>query len=135
MAWWIEPWSTRFKHTKGEGPATRLTQRRRRSRNTELASPFSEPTPVARCDLEAEHVEIVKIQKSIRRNVIGASGIIGHDPIARARRSETQRVQAAARKAWDPKDKPEWLDEKFYREQLQPKLIPFQMPTTHAILS
>jgi len=137
FAEWISKalWSTRFKHTEKEGPATRLTQRKRRSRNTELASPFSEPTPVAKCDFEAEHVEIVKIQKSIRRNMIRASGIIGHDPIARARRSETQGIQAAARQAWDPKDKPEWLDEKFYREKIQPELIAIPVPTIQSTLS
>ena len=86
-----------------------------------------------KCDFEAEHVKIVKIQKSIksiRRNVVRISGIIGHDPIARARRSETQRIQAAARKAWDPKDKPEWLDEKFYRLGGQVKTGHMEWPGT-----
>ena len=100
-----------------------------------LAVPYRDQAPVAKYDFEAEHIEIVKIQKSIRHNVVRASGIIGHDPIARARRSESQRIQAAARKTWDPKDKPEWLDEKFYREQIQPKLIAIRVPTIQSTLS
>jgi hypothetical protein len=50
-----------------------------------------------------------------------------YDPIAQARRADTQRRQAAALKAWRRSDIPEWLDEKFYREQVQPRLrvIPY----------
>jgi len=41
---------------------------------------------------------------------------------AQALRSATQRRQAAALKAWNPADKPDWLDEKTYREKIQPRL-------------
>ena len=41
---------------------------------------------------------------------------------AQALRSATQRRQAAALKAWNPADKPDWLDEKTYREKIQPLL-------------
>jgi hypothetical protein len=48
-----------------------------------------------------------------------ASGI---NKEAQAQRSATQRRQAAASKAWNPSDQPEWLDEKTYRENIQPRL-------------
>jgi hypothetical protein len=51
---------------------------------------------------------------------------------APALRSATQRRQAAALKAWSPADKPEWLDEKIYREKIQPRLTSV---TVSAILS
>jgi hypothetical protein len=37
-------------------------------------------------------------------------------------RSATQERQAAALKAWNPADKPDWLDEKTYREKIRPQL-------------
>ena len=45
-----------------------------------------------------------------------------HTPEAEALRSETQRRQMAARKAWNPKDKPDWLNETIYRLKVQPNL-------------
>ena len=47
---------------------------------------------------------------------------------ARARHAETQRRHAAALKAWDPSDKPEWLDEKAYGEKIQPRLARITIP-------
>ena len=46
----------------------------------------------------------------------------GHSPEARARQAEKQRRHAAAAKSWNPSDKPEWLTEEIYRENVQPKL-------------
>jgi CRISPR-associated endonuclease Cas1 len=65
-----------------------------------------------------------------RENVIKASRLgrlQTHKPQAQARRSETQRQQQAARKNWKPESLPDWLDEKFYREQIQPKLVQLQV--------
>jgi hypothetical protein len=45
-----------------------------------------------------------------------------HKPEAQARRGDTQRRQAAALKAWNPKDKPDWLDEVAYKSRVHPKL-------------
>jgi hypothetical protein len=57
------------------------------------------------------------------------------DPIARARRAGTQRRQAKALKAWNPVDKPEWLDEKAYRESVQPHLSSVVIPKIMTALS
>jgi len=49
--------------------------------------------------------------------------VAGHSPEARARQAEKQRRHAAAVKAWNPLDKPDWLTEKVYREKIQPGLV------------
>jgi hypothetical protein len=58
-----------------------------------------------------------------------------HSPKAQARRADTQRRQAAALKAWNPEDKPEWLNEKAYRERIQPCLVGITVPTMMSALS
>jgi hypothetical protein len=45
-----------------------------------------------------------------------------HSSRAQARRAKTQRRQAAALKAWKPSELPDWLTEKFYRQEIQPHL-------------
>ena len=65
-----------------------------------------------------------------RENVIKASRLgrlQTHKPQAQARRSETQRRQQAARKKWKSGSLPDWLDEKFYREEIKPKLAGLQV--------
>jgi hypothetical protein len=67
-----------------------------------------------------------------RENVIKAS-VLGrletHKPQAQARRSATQRRQQAARKSWKLDSIPDWLDENFYREQIQPGLSGIKVRT------
>ena|ERR1035441_4567429 len=46
----------------------------------------------------------------------------GETAQAQALRSEAQRRHAAAQKAWDPAAHPAWLNEKAYREKIQPLL-------------
>jgi len=58
----------------------------------------------------------------------------GQDAIAQARRGDTQRRQSAGLKAWNPSDKPDWLDEKFYREQIQPRLLAIRVRTVQSTL-
>jgi len=65
-----------------------------------------------------------------RENVIKVSKLgrlETHKPQAQARRSETQRRQQAARKNWNPQSLPDWLDGKFYRGKIQPKLAELQV--------
>jgi hypothetical protein len=57
-----------------------------------------------------------------------------HDPIAQSRRAATQRRQAAASKAWNSCDKPEWLDKKYYRTKIQPCLVGITAPTIASTL-
>jgi CRISPR-associated endonuclease Cas1 len=73
-----------------------------------------------------------------RENVQKASRIgrqSTHSPQAQARRSETQCRQNAARKSWNPASNPEWLTERFYREQIQRRLSQIQVPIIQSALS
>jgi hypothetical protein len=73
-----------------------------------------------------------------RENVLEAAKLgrlATHSPTAQACRADTQRRQAAARRAWNPKDKPEWLNEKAYRERIQPCLVGITVPTMMSALS
>ena len=58
----------------------------------------------------------------------------GQSREAKARHAETQRRHAAALKAWDPSDKPEWLDEKTYGEKIQPRLAGVTIPVISSAL-
>jgi hypothetical protein len=56
--------------------------------------------------------------------------IAGHSTEARARQAEKQRQHAANLKAWNPADKPDWLTEEVFREQIQPRLANVTVPGT-----
>jgi hypothetical protein len=51
-----------------------------------------------------------------------------HSPEAQARRSETQRLQNAARNSWNPASNPAWLNEQFYKDRIQGVLRQVQVP-------
>jgi len=55
--------------------------------------------------------------------------VASHTSDAEARRAETQRRHAAEQKAWQPSQKPSWLDEKTYREKIQPRLAGITVPS------
>lgn len=72
---------------------------------------------------------------ALRENLIDAAKlgrVATHTPKAEALRAATMRRQEAAKQAWKSSDLPEWLTEKFYREEIQPKLATF---TVSAIAS
>jgi hypothetical protein len=67
-----------------------------------------------------------------RENALNAAKIgrqNTHKPEAQSRRAATQRRQNSALKAWNPASLPVWLNEKFYCEQVQPRLCTVQVPT------
>jgi CRISPR-associated protein Cas1 len=110
-------WSTTLRPSRTKGPATRLTQRRKRE-----AKGIPTSTPVSKASRDDSLVGT----KLVRLNA--------HDPVAHARRSDSQRRQAAALQAWNPNENPDWLDEKFYRERIQPRLAEFTVPTMMSAL-
>jgi CRISPR-associated endonuclease Cas1 len=120
LAEWIAHtlWSTTSRPSKAKAPATRLTQNRKR---------------------EAKGIPtIALITPGLRGNNLLAPKQVrlnAHDPIAQARRADTQRRQAGARNKWNPAEKPDWLDEKFYRKQIQPRLAAIAARTLVATLS
>jgi hypothetical protein len=60
--------------------------------------------------------------------------VASHTYDAEARRAETQRRHAAEQKTWQPSQQPAWLDEKTYREKIQPRLAEFTVPTISTAL-
>jgi hypothetical protein len=73
-----------------------------------------------------------------RENLIEAAkaGLVATISVkAQALRSATQRRQVAALKAWNPSDKPEWLDEKTYRDKILPRLVGITVPTIVSALA
>jgi CRISPR-associated endonuclease Cas1 len=119
LAEWIAHtlWSTTSQSFLVQAPATRLTQRRKREAK-------GIPTPVA--------PNISRGAASANREPVR---LIGHDSIAKARRGEAQRRQAAARKAWNVSDSPDWLDEEFYRKQIRPRLSGLKVRSIQSSLS
>ena len=128
------------------GPATRLTQSRKREAkgiHIQLSQRRVVSLPVScrmcgvpiktgqkycgKCASEASRHNIRKAAVLGRRNT--------HSPQAQARRAETQCRQNAAIKAWNPADKPSWLDQKAYRERILPLLSKVRVPTLMSALS
>lgn len=108
-------WSTTSPPSRTKAPATRLTQRRKRE-----AKGIPTTLPIGRrVPLVSREIPFVA-PKPLRLNL--------HDPIAQARRANTQRRQAVALKAWNATQKPKWLDENFYREKIQPRLEGIEIP-------
>lgn len=100
-------WSDTSHTSRTRAPTTRLTQNRKReakgipgeSRSITLGYP-----------------------RQIMSNNAKFARLSRFDSIAQARRSESQRRQASERKTWNPNEKPGWLDEKVYAQQIQPRL-------------
>ena len=49
--------------------------------------------------------------------------VAAHSVAAQARRTETQRRQHAAKRAWKESDLPDWLNTEIYREKIRPRLV------------
>lgn len=120
LAEWIAQtlWSTISSRSRTKAHATRLTQNRKREAK---GIPTSEEVPT-----------VLRTNPIAMRNLVRLSA---HDPIAQARRADTQRRQAAARKAWKASGKPDWLDERTYREKIQPRLAGIAVPTIVSALT
>jgi hypothetical protein len=86
-------------------------------------------------ELVSDPLEDTRHQDTKTRAEIGATRLVHQDPIAHRRRSEAQHRQAAACRAWNASDQPEWLDETFYRKQIQPRLSAIKAATIKFALS
>lgn len=112
-------WSARTQGPSTRAPATRLTQNRKRE--AKGIPPTIPVRPTASCGNPLIATKVIRLN--------------ARDPIAQARRTESQMRQAAALKAWNPTEKPNWLDEKFYREKIQPRLAGVAIPTLVSALA
>lgn len=126
-------WASIPRPTKRNWPATRLTQGHRRevkgSPSVAPAKPAPKPAAVCRTcggPLLAGSMNCLKCARMARKKTFTEVAKLGrvatHSPKAEALRGQTQKRQRAVEKAWDASDKPDWLDEKLYREKIQPAL-------------
>jgi CRISPR-associated endonuclease Cas1 len=126
-------------------PATRLTQSsRREARGNSFESETEHPPLLPRiCRTCGEplkrgqaHCATCAIPVSRERfvDVARQGREASHTREAEARRAETQSRQAAARLNWRASDQPAWLDEKSYRETIQPRLAEITVPIISSAL-
>jgi len=126
-------WSRSRPGTNSNGPATRLTQGRRREARGQPALPRVKPLPrpqnICRtCGTQVNRGRNYCLQCSIelaKQQFAGAakSGrVAAQTDEAQARRSATQQRHFAARKGWVASQHPSWLDSKTYVERIQPRL-------------
>jgi CRISPR-associated endonuclease Cas1 len=108
-------WSRNSSTSRIEPPATRLTQDRKREAKGIPTEQLIE-SGIAHRTLETKTTsnDFPIIPKLLRLDRF--------DQVAQSRRAESQRRQAAAQRAWNPTEKPEWLDEITYKERVQPRL-------------
>jgi len=130
------------KRSKRIFPSTRLTQSSRRegrgvppSLSTE--TPLRSESICQNCGKSTRGAQYCGAcsPMALRENLVNAAKlgrIATHTPKAEACRAATMRRQEAAKQAWKSSDLPEWLTEKVYREQIQPRLATF---TVSAIAS
>jgi hypothetical protein len=126
-------WSTVRMPSGKRTPATPLTQSHRRAakgHDPDLSSKAA-PRPPAICRLYGKAIRIgttscASCSTAIsREELIKAAHkgrIASQTPKVLARLPEKQRSHRLAERAWKPKDKPDWLDEKAYIHQIHPRL-------------
>lgn len=114
-------------------PATRLTQGHRREAKGSpldlIAIPTPRPPVVCRTcggPIARDSSNCLKCAQTTAKEtfleVAKLGRIATHSPKAEALRGQTQKRQRAAEIAWNPSDKPEWLDSQAYCRRIQPHL-------------
>ena len=125
--------------------ATRLTQGNKREAKGHPSVPPLKPVPLPEsicrvcgaavrlgrsycpeCDARTACERIVEIAKLGR--------VASHAPGPKARRAETQRRHALAKKAWQPSSLPGWLNEETYMSRIQPLLSGIANPVITSAL-
>lgn len=122
LAEWVADtlWKVTSRASRERTPATRLTQNRKRE-----AKGIPPTTPMVPKTMGENLLTV--LPKPVRLNA--------HDSVAQVRRAEAQKRQNAAAKAWKLSDNPEWLNEKFFQENIQEKLAAVSASTIASMLS
>jgi CRISPR-associated endonuclease Cas1 len=127
-------WASVSKPPRQAGPATRLTQSRKREARGSSAIPALKPAPhpericpycgkpllrrrSTRCASCAVGLTTKRLVEAARSGRVAA-----HTPTAEARRAEAQRRHESAKRAWLPSSLPPWLDKQAYVDRIQPRL-------------
>jgi CRISPR-associated endonuclease Cas1 len=132
-------WVKRSRSYRQSVPATRLTESHRRQVRGEPVSPTvahaPNPPKVCRiCGASVKPIDNYCASCAVtvtRESLIKAARqgrVASHSQEAEKRRSETLRRHNAAKRAWRPSDMPDWLNEKMYREKIQPRLAEVMVP-------
>jgi len=141
IAEWVcdKLWSTARKPSRGFSPPTPLTERHRREakgRSANLRTAQS-PKPVNICRICGKTIVSDDSYCATCAPTVSTKALIeaakrgrvaSHAPEAEVRRSETQRRQNAAKRAWQPSDLPKWFTEEAYRTKIQPALAGISVP-------
>jgi len=125
--------------------ATRLTQRNKRAAKGSPSFPRTKPNPqpqsicricgasislgrryCSECEVTTTRERIVEIAKIGR--------VASQAPGPKARRAQTQRQHALAKKVWQPSSLPPWLDEEAYTHKIQPLLAGVANPVIMSTL-
>jgi CRISPR-associated endonuclease Cas1 len=139
-------WTNQRQQSRKEELPTLLTQTRRREARG--LSPFVATKPhrasanvcgICGKALKSKYKHCRNCAPTIWRENIQKASRIGrqntHSPQAQARRSETQRRQNAALKAWNPRVQPQWLNVEYYCQEIQAQLRVVPVPTIQSSLS
>lgn len=141
IAEWVSRtlWTKRSRPYRQSVPATRLTESHRRQQRGEPVSPniALAPKPPKVCRICGASVKssdnycascatIVTRESLIKAARQGR--IASHTNKAESHRAETQRRHHAAARSWRPSELPYWLNEKTYREKIQPRLVKVTVP-------
>jgi CRISPR-associated endonuclease Cas1 len=120
LAEWVahELWNVTSRAPREKAPATRLTQNRKRE--TKGIPPIGQ-------DVQMIRENHLMLPKPLRVNA--------SDPIAQLRRAAGQKKQTVALKKWVRSEKPDWLDDKFFHQQIQPRLQSVKASDIQAALS
>lgn len=121
-------WSSSSSTSKIEVPATRLTHDRKREAK-------GIPTQHLTVPDSNERILVAKPLSNDFPIIPKAARLDRFDPVAQSRRAESQRRQVAAQRAWNPKEKPDWLDEQTYKDRVQPRLPSIVLPKIMSALS
>lgn len=132
------------KRSKRIFPSTRLTQNSRRegrgiSTDLSLAAPTRPASLCWNCGASTRGAQYCRAcsPMALRENLVNAAKlgrIATHSPKVEALRGATQRRQQLAIRAWKPSDLPEWLNDKFYREKILPRLATFTVSAIASVL-
>jgi len=146
LAEWVARvlWKTTHKPARRRAPATRLTQQHRRQVKGGVSVPIKlPPRPPTVCRICGMQIGVGRNYCPSCNLTIAREGMIeaaklgrvtGHNTEARARQAEKQRRHAAAVKSWNPSDKPDWLTEELFREEIQPRLAAVTVPAISSAL-
>jgi len=119
--------------------ATRLTQAHRREAKGAPALKVEAPKPDTLCRGCGKQIPRGKrycqqCAVPLTRHNFDAGRKMAHSPESRAQRSETQRRQQAANRAFNPSELPTWLTREFYTSRIAPALANVPKPRIRSAL-